>query len=119
MRMMRSRLSALVILNEPGSYSSKVDPVEKNRLAALRVRHSQLPSSARREQEWLTSSVLLVIYRVATTDSPSETQKLSSDGSLAPTALVYALICSTVASIALRRSACGIVGCFGSVSLAS
>lgn len=56
MRMMRSRLSALFILKEPGAYSSKVEPVEKKRLAA--------------------SSVAEVMYRVATTEEPSETQKL-------------------------------------------
>lgn len=56
MRMMRSRLSALFILKEPGAYSSNVDPVEKKRLAA--------------------SSVAEVMYRVATTEEPSETQKL-------------------------------------------
>lgn len=37
MRMMRSRLSALFIRKAPGSYSSKVDPVEKKRLAASSV----------------------------------------------------------------------------------
>ena len=56
MRMMRSRLSALFILKDPGAYSSKVEPVEKKRLAA--------------------SSVAEVMYRVATTEEPSETQKL-------------------------------------------
>ena len=54
--MMRSRLSALFILKEPGAYSSKVEPVEKKRLAA--------------------SSVAEVMYRVATTEEPSDTQKL-------------------------------------------
>lgn len=34
MRTIRSRLSALFILNAPGSYSSKVEPVEKKSDAA-------------------------------------------------------------------------------------
>lgn len=37
MRMIRSRLSALFILKAPGSYSSKVDPVEKKSEAASSV----------------------------------------------------------------------------------
>lgn len=57
MRMILSRLSALYILNIPGSVSANVEPVEKKRLAA--------------------SSVADVIYLVATTEVPSETQKLS------------------------------------------
>lgn len=54
-----SRLSVLFILNAPGSYSSNVEPVEKNREAA--------------------SSVAEVMYRVATTEVPSEMQKLETN----------------------------------------
>jgi len=52
-------LSALYILNIPGSVSAKLDPVEKKREAA--------------------SSVAEVMYRVATTEVPSETQKLENE----------------------------------------
>ena len=57
--MIRSLLSALYILNIPGSVSAKLDPVEKKREAA--------------------SSVAEVMYRVATTEVPSETQKLENE----------------------------------------
>lgn len=95
MMIMFSRLSTLCILYLPRSVSSKVDPVEKNRLAA--------------------SSVCDEIYRVQTTEIPSVTQKFSKEGSEACTAVVYELMRAMVSNMVLYRIECGIDRDLGSM----